>query len=222
MKRIADVRYLRTYQFAEDAGPMAHPVRPTPTWRSTISTADGLQQGGEVIRMLRTLLGQERFRRGMDLYFDRHDGQAVRVDDFVQAMADASGKDLGQFSLWYRQAGTPQLDAKGEYDETEATFTLTFGQQTPATPGQPDKQPLHIPLVLGLLDREGREMAVTLAGENRPWPDHPGHRAARRDRNVPLYRRRLRTGAGPFARFFGAGTARLPLPPRGTGPPHGP
>jgi aminopeptidase N len=171
VKRIADVRYLRTVQFAEDAGPMAHPVRPDEYMEiNNFYTTTVYNKGAEVIRMIRTLLGPKRFRRGMDLYFERHDGKATTVDDFVRAMADAGEIDLGQFSLWYGQAGTPQLEATGEYGPAAGTFTLTVCQHTPPTPGQPEKSPLHIPLVLGLLDPDGRELPVTLAGEGTPGP----------------------------------------------------
>jgi aminopeptidase N len=166
VKRISDVRYLRTAQFAEDAGPMAHPVRPDSYIEiNNFYTVTVYNKGAEIIRMLRTLLGPERFRRGMDLYFARYDGQAVTVDDFVQAMADAGGIDLSRFSLWYSQAGTPQLEAAGTYNPDDGTFVLTVRQSCPPTPGQPDKQPLHIPLALGLLGRNGRQLPVTLAGE---------------------------------------------------------
>ncbi len=171
VKRIADVRYLRTIQFAEDAGPMAHPVRPDSYMEiNNFYTTTVYNKGAEVIRMLRTFLGPARFRRGMDLYFERHDGKATTVDDFIRAMADAGEIDLGQFSLWYGQAGTPQLDATGEYDPAAGAFTLTVRQHTPSTPGQEEKAPLHIPLVMGLLGPDGRELPVTLAGEGKPGP----------------------------------------------------
>ncbi len=171
VKRIADVRYLRTAQFAEDAGPMAHPVRPDSYIEiNNFYTATVYHKGAEIIRMLATLLGPVRFRRGMDLYFERHDGQAVTVDDFVQAMADAGAVDLSQFCLWYSQAGTPQVIASGVYDPAQGTYSLTLRQSCPPTPGQPDKQPLHIPLALGLLRKDGREMPLTLAGESEKGP----------------------------------------------------
>jgi aminopeptidase N len=171
VKRIADVRYLRTAQFAEDAGPMAHPVRPDAYMEiNNFYTVTVYNKGAEIIRMLRTLLGADRFRQGMDLYFARHDGQAVTVDDFVQAMADAGKIDLAQFRRWYSQAGTPRLETSGTYAPDSGIFTLTVRQDCPPTPGQPDKEPLHIPLTVGLLDREGRELPVTLAGEATPGP----------------------------------------------------
>ncbi|KAB0663879.1 aminopeptidase N [Oryzomonas japonica] len=171
VKRIADVRYLRTAQFAEDGGPLAHPVRPESYMEiNNFYTATVYNKGGELIRMLRTLLGAERFRKGMDLYFERHDGQAVTIEDFVQAMADASNMDLGQFRLWYSQAGTPLMEASSSFEAADGVFTLTVRQSCPPTPGQPDKQPFHIPLVVGLLDRAGRELPVTLFGEPAPGP----------------------------------------------------
>jgi aminopeptidase N len=171
VKRIAAVRYLRTAQFAEDAGPMAHPVRPDSYMEiNNFYTATVYNKGAEVIRMIRTLLGPGRFRQGMELYFTRFDGKAATVDDFVEAMADAGGRDLGQFRRWYSQAGTPLLEAGGSYDGESGTFTLTVRQSTPTTPGQPEKLPLHIPLAVGLLDRAGRELPVSLAGEATPGP----------------------------------------------------
>jgi aminopeptidase N len=168
VKRITDVRYLRTVQFAEDAGPLAHPVRPDSYMEiNNFYTATVYQKGAEVIRMLRTLLGEERFRAATDLYFDRFDGHAATVDDFVAAMEEAGGRDLTRFRRWYAQAGTPLLTVRGCFDPAAATFTLTVRQ---STPGQPDKEPLHLPLVMGLLDREGRELPVTLAGEPLPGP----------------------------------------------------
>ena len=171
VKRIVDARYLRTFQFSEDSGPMAHPVRPDEYMEiNNFYTATVYNKGAELIRMLRTLLGPERFRLGMDLYFDRFDGQAVTVDDFVQAMADAGKIGLEQFRRWYSQAGTPQLEIEGSYDQAAATFALTVRQTTPPTPGQPIKEPLHIPLAMGLLDRNGQEMPVTMEGERSAGP----------------------------------------------------
>jgi aminopeptidase N len=166
VKRIADVRGLRTSQFAEDGGPMAHPVRPDSYIEiNNFYTATVYNKGAELVRMQHTMLGAEKFRRAMDLYFDRFDGQAVTVDDFVQTMAEAGNIDLEQFSLWYSQAGTPQLTVCGSYNQAEQSFTLTVNQGCPATPGQPEKSPLHIPLSLGLLGRNGEELPLNLAGE---------------------------------------------------------
>jgi aminopeptidase N len=166
VKRIEDVRVLRTSQFPEDGGPMAHPVRPDSYIEiNNFYTATVYSKGAELVRMQHTMLGAERFRKGMDSYFERFDGQAVTVDDFVGCMAEAGAMDLGQFALWYSQAGTPQLKVSGCYNEADSTFTLTVVQSCPPTPGQPDKQPLHIPLVLGLLGANGAELPLTLAGE---------------------------------------------------------
>ena len=171
VKRISDVRVLRTHQFPEDGGPMAHPVRPDSYMEiNNFYTATVYNKGAEIIRMMHALLGAEGFRRGMDLYFDRHDGQAVTVEDFVRAMEDGGGKDLGQFRRWYEQSGTPRLEAAGVYDPAARTFTLTLRQSCPPTPGQQEKKPFHIPLAMGLLDRQGREIPCTLAGEAASGP----------------------------------------------------
>ena len=166
VKRIADVKALRSAQFAEDASPLAHPVRPESYVEiNNFYSMTVYHKGGEVIRMLCALLGQDGFRSGMDLYFERHDGQAVRVDEFVQAMADAGGRDFSQFMRWYDQAGTPLLTVSDSYDEQARSYTLTVTQSCPATPGQPEKKPFHLPLAMGLLGRDGREFALRLAGE---------------------------------------------------------
>jgi aminopeptidase N len=169
VKRIADVRLLRSSQFPEDAGPLAHPVRPESYQEiNNFYSMTVYHKGGEVIRMLQTLLGKENFRAGMDLYFIRHDGQAVRVDDFVQAMADAGKRNLKQFMRWYDQAGTPVLEVRDTYDEEAKIYTLTVTQSCPPTPGQPVKEPFHIPLAMGLLDQNGKELALTLEGDAEP------------------------------------------------------
>ena len=156
VKRVEDVTYLRTAQFAEDGGPMAHPIRPDSFIEiSNFYTVTVYQKGAEVVRMIHTLLGAENFRKGSDLYFDRHDGQAVTCEDFVKAMEDASGMDLGQFRNWYSQAGTPLLTVRDEYDEAGETYTLYVEQSCPPTPGQPDKPPFVIPLAMGLLGDAG-------------------------------------------------------------------
>ncbi len=166
VKRISDVRYLRTHQFAEDAGPTAHPVRPDSYMEiNNFYTATVYHKGAEIIRMLHTLLGAGGFRNGMDLFFERYDGTAATVEDFVRAMEDASGRDLGQFRRWYEQAGTPRLEVDGRFDPEAGSYTLTVRQSCPPTPGQPEKAPLHIPLVMGLLDRDGREIPCALADE---------------------------------------------------------
>ena len=171
VKRIEDVRTLRATQFPEDAGPMAHPVRPD-TYQeiSNFYTATVYEKGAEVVRMLHTLVGGDGFRSGMDLYFKRHDGQAVTCDDFVAAIADANGRDLGQFKRWYSQAGTPHVRATGVYDPVKRTYELTLDQTAPATPGQATKEPFHIPFALGLIGADGRDLPLQLEGERRPGP----------------------------------------------------
>ncbi|WAG77219.1 aminopeptidase N [Metapseudomonas furukawaii] len=166
VKRIEDVAFLRTNQFAEDAGPMAHPVRPDSFIEiSNFYTLTVYEKGSEVVRMIHTLLGAEGFRKGTDLYFERHDGQAVTCDDFVKAMEDANGIDLSQFKRWYSQAGTPRLSVEEAFDAAAQTYSLTFRQSCPATPGQAEKQPFVIPVELGLLDAAGRDLPLRLAGE---------------------------------------------------------
>ena len=156
VKRVEDVSLLRTLQFAEDAGPMAHPVQPSSFIEiSNFYTLTIYEKGAEVVRMIRTLLGEALFRKGSDLYFDRHDGQAVTIEDFVRAMADVSGRDFSQFMNWYRQAGTPILDVKGEYDEELHTYRLNFKQSCRATPESDEKKPFLIPVALGLLGEAG-------------------------------------------------------------------
>ncbi|MCC6927056.1 aminopeptidase N [Novosphingobium sp.] len=152
VKRIEDVRVLRAAQFPEDSGPLAHPIRPDAYQEiSNFYTATVYNKGAEVIRMMRTLVGPERFRLGTDRYFDRHDGEAATCEDFVKAIEDGAGIDLGQFRLWYSQAGTPRVGARLEHEDGVATLTLT--QEVPATPGQAAKQPMVIPLRLALFDR---------------------------------------------------------------------
>lgn len=166
VKRIEDVAYLRTHQFAEDAGPMAHAVRPESFIEiSNFYTLTVYEKGSEVVRMIRTLLGNEGFRKGSDLYFERHDGQAVTCDDFIQAMEDATGADLTQFKRWYSQAGTPRLAVSEAYDSAAQTYSLTFRQSCPPTPDKVEKLPFVIPVELGLLDSQGGELALQLAGE---------------------------------------------------------
>ncbi len=166
VKRIEDVAYLRTHQFAEDAGPMAHAVRPESFIEiSNFYTLTVYEKGSEVVRMIRTLLGNEGFRMGSDLYFERHDGQAVTCDDFIQAMEDATGADLTQFKRWYSQAGTPRLAVSEAYDSAAQTYSLTFRQSCPPTPDKVEKLPFVIPVELGLLDSQGGELALQLAGE---------------------------------------------------------
>ncbi|WP_321836967.1 aminopeptidase N [Pseudomonas kulmbachensis] len=166
VKRIQDVAFLRTHQFAEDAGPMAHAVRPDSFIEiSNFYTLTVYEKGSEVVRMIHTLLGAEGFRKGSDLYFERHDGQAVTCDDFIKAMEDANGADLIQFKRWYSQAGTPRLAVSEHYDAQQKTYSLTFAQSCPATPDKVEKLPFVIPVELGLLNAQGAEIALQLAGE---------------------------------------------------------
>jgi len=167
VKRIEDVAYLRTHQFAEDAGPMAHPIRPDSFIEiSNFYTLTVYEKGAEVVGMVHTLLGAEGFRKGSDLYFERHDGQAVTTDDFIKAMEDANGVDLTQFKRWYTQAGTPRLEVSEAYDAAAQRYSLTFRQSCPPTPGQVEKLPFVIPVALGLLDAQGNDLPLRLAGES--------------------------------------------------------
>ena len=159
VQRIDDVRILKNFQFKEDAGPMAHPVRPDSYQEiNNFYTATVYNKGAEVIRMMHTLLGPRLFRKGIDLYFSRHDGQAVTCDDFAAAMSDASGIDLEQFKNWYSQAGTPVLRVQGEWDKTQAEYRLLIRQSCPDTPGQTDKKPYHMPVMVGLLGADGSDL----------------------------------------------------------------
>jgi aminopeptidase N len=161
VKRIEDVTLLRTAQFAEDAGPMAHPVRPESYIEiSNFYTLTVYEKGAEVVRMLHTLLGAEMFRKGSDLYFERHDGQAVTTDDFVRAMEDVSGRDLSQFKRWYSQAGTPRLTVSDHFDAATGCYELHVRQSCPPSPGQEHKLPYHLPLVMGLLAEDGSELCA--------------------------------------------------------------
>ena len=165
VKRIEDVRVLRQAQFPEDAGPMAHPVRPDSYVEiNNFYTVTIYEKGAEVVRMYQTLLGRDGFRKGMDLYFQRHDGQAVECDDFRRAMVDANGRDLAQFEFWYSQAGTPRVNVETNYDAGAQTYALTLTQSCPPTAGQPVKQPFHIPVAIGLLDSRGKDMPLRLEG----------------------------------------------------------
>jgi aminopeptidase N len=173
VRRINDVKDLRLRQFQEDAGPLAHPVQP----QSYITidnfyTATVYEKGAEVIRMLRTVVGQETFHKGMDIYFERHDGDAATVEDFVRCFEDASGRKLDQFRLWYSQAGTPEVHVKGTYDPAAKTYALNLRQSVPPTPGQPEKRPMHIPLALGLIGKSSvKPLPLTLEGENTMGPE---------------------------------------------------
>ncbi|HEY2629308.1 MAG TPA: aminopeptidase N, partial [Usitatibacter sp.] len=161
--RIQEVRDLRSRQFPEDAGPMAHAVRPDSYVEiNNFYTATVYDKGAEVVRMYASILGKDGFRRGMDLYFKRHDGQAVTCDDFRAAMADANEADLGQFGRWYSQAGTPVVECRGEYDGNAETYTLHVKQSCPPTPGQSSKEPFVVPFAVGLVDLDGRDLPVNI------------------------------------------------------------
>ncbi|KAG6526404.1 hypothetical protein ZIOFF_016388 [Zingiber officinale] len=162
VKRIADVSRLRNYQFPQDAGPMAHPVRPHSYIKmDNFYTVTVYEKGAEVVRMYKTLLGSSGFRKGMDLYFKRHDGQAVTCEDFFSAMRDANNADFSNFLLWYSQAGTPNVKVASLYNPDAQTYSLKFSQEVPPTPGQPVKEPMFIPVSVGLLDSSGKDMPLT-------------------------------------------------------------
>jgi aminopeptidase N len=169
VQRIQEVRTLRAAQFPEDAGPMAHPVRPQSYMEiSNFYTATVYEKGAEVVRMIHTLLGEKNFRLGMDLYFRRHDGQAVTTDDFVQAMQDASGVDLTLFRRWYDQAGTPFLELSAKYDPDHKKYLLHVRQSYPSTSDNEPRQPVHIPLAVGLVDANGQDIDLRIEGESKP------------------------------------------------------
>jgi aminopeptidase N len=173
VRRISDVKMLRLRQFQEDGGPLAHPVQP----QSYIAidnfyTATIYEKGAEVIGMLKSIVGAENFRKGMDLYFDRHDGDAATVEDFVRCFEETSGRDLTQFRLWYAQAGTPVIKASGKYDAGEKSYHLTLTQSLAPTPGQPTKRPMHIPVLFGLIGKESNKpLPLTLRGKNTEGPE---------------------------------------------------
>jgi len=164
VKRISDVRNLRAAQFIEDSGPLAHPVRPEAYKEiNNFYTATVYEKGAEVVRMVHTLIGKEKFRAGMDLYFQRHDGEAATVEQFIQCFADVSGRDMSQFMRWYSQAGTPEVTVSGTYDGTRKAYELTVKQALAPTPGQPTKEPMVIPLVTGLVGKDGNDLPLTLS-----------------------------------------------------------
>src|SRR5262245_35329410 len=166
VKRIGDVRALRAMQFPEDGGPLAHPVRPESYIRiDNFYTPTVYNKGAELVRMIHTLIGREGFRRGMDLYIRRHDNGAATIEDFVAAMQDASGVDLGRFKLWYEQAGTPEITVEDNWDRKTKTYELIIAQKVPPTPDQAEKLPMMIPLAMGLLGRKGAELPTRLEGE---------------------------------------------------------
>jgi aminopeptidase N len=165
VERISDVRGLRAHQFVEDAGPLAHPVRPEAYQEiNNFYTGTVYEKGAEVVRMIKTLLGAELFRKGMDLYFTRHDGEAATVEQFVRCFADVSGRDMTQFMRWYSQAGTPELTVSPRYDARAQTYRLDIAQSVPPTPGQPHKEPMVIPFALGLVGKDGRDLPLMLDG----------------------------------------------------------
>jgi aminopeptidase N len=169
VERISDVRELRASQFVEDAGPLAHPVRPTLYHEiNNFYTATVYQKGAEVVRMIKTLLGPQAFRAGMDLYFTRHDGQAATVEQFVQCFAEVSGRDMSQFMRWYSQAGTPEIRVAPHYDSAARSLRLDITQIVPPTPGQPNKEPMVVPLALGLVGRNGDDLPLVLDGQPLP------------------------------------------------------
>jgi aminopeptidase N len=173
VKRIKDVKTLRTRQFPEDGGPLAHPARPSSYAKiDNFYTATVYEKGAEIIRVLRALIGDDAFDRGIQLYFDRCDGTAATLEDFVACFAEASGKDLAQFMHWYSQAGTPRVVARGVWDKGAQTYALTVAQSTPPTPGQTDKVPLPIPLKVGFITKDGLEIAARLAGEPSAKREH--------------------------------------------------
>ena len=172
VKRIEDVRLLRQLQFPEDAGPMAHPIRPDEYQEiNNFYTVTVYEKGSEVVRMYQTLLGRDGFRKGMDLYFQRHDGQAVTCDDFLAAMADANGKDLSQFKNWYSQAGTPRVKVEEQYDAANKQYRLTLTQSCAPTPGQAEKKPFHIPLKVRLITagNDQKEQLLELTEPTQTW-----------------------------------------------------
>ena len=204
---------MRASQFVEDAGPLAHPVRPE-LYReiNNFYTTTVYEKGAEVVRMIHTLLGAELFRKGMDLYFERHDGEAATVEQFVQCFADVSRRDFKQFMRWYSQAGTPQVVASGHYDAGAKTYKLDLAQVIPPTPGQPTKEPMVIPLVTGLIGRDGRDLPLALADGQRLERgllilDKPAA-------ELRLHRRQRAAGALDQPQLLGADPAhRQPLAP---------
>ena len=170
-KRIDDVNVLRSAQFAEDAGPMSHPIQPDSYQEiNNFYTVTVYNKGAEVIRMIHTLIGKEKFRQGMDLYFEKYDGQAVTIEEFVSAMEEAGQVDFQQFRRWYKQAGTPEISVSESFDAASEKYTLELSQQTPATPGQDEKLPFHIPVKISLMDQEAKPVSLQVAGQ----PPVPG------------------------------------------------
>ncbi|HEX3496843.1 MAG TPA: aminopeptidase N, partial [Methylocella sp.] len=167
VRRIGDVRTMRAQQFPEDAGPLAHNVRPDTYFEiNNFYTATIYEKGAEIIRMLKVLIGNGAFRKGMDLYFERHDGKAATIEDFISCFAETSGRDLTQFSRWYNQAGTPLVEATASYDEAAKTFTLDFVQSCKPTPGQEKKEPFVIPIALGLVAPGRGDLELRTSGHD--------------------------------------------------------
>jgi aminopeptidase N len=188
VKRIADVKTLRARQFPEDGGPLAHPARPNSYIEiNNFYTPTVYEKGAEICRMMKTLIGEAAFRKAMDIYFERHDGDAATVEDFVACMADASGRDLSQFFKWYEQAGTPRVGVSKRYDAKTQTFDVTLEQRTAPTPGQALKQPMQIPLGIGLVGRDGEDMVLDLEGVgklNTPFIELTQEKQTFRFRNI--------------------------------------
>ena len=220
VKRIIDVKTLRARQMPEDAGPLAHPPRPNAYIEiNNFYTPTVYEKGAEICRMMKTLIGEKAFRKAMDLYFERHDGEAATVEDFVACMADASGRDLTQFFNWYEQAGTPHVKVTTHYDPKAKTFDLTLAQKTAPTPGQADKLPMHIPFGLGLVGPSGEDMALDLEGVgslNAPIIELTEEKKSFRFRNVAT-----RPGFIAQSRVFGAGYPAGKCEPGGPVVPHG-
>ncbi len=208
--RIANVRTLRASQFPEDAGPLAHNVRPEIYNEiNNFYTATVYEKGAEIIRMLRCLIGHDAYHAGMSLYFDRFDGKAVTIEDYISCFAESSGRDLSQFSLWYAQAGTPKLTAKGSYDALAKTYTLDLSQHTAPTPGQPVKKPLLMPIRLGLIGADGTEMPLEQDDPASPREEKFGiFELGAASRRIVFKNVAQKPNALAAAAFFGAGRAR--------------
>ena len=209
VRRIAEVRTLRAAQFPEDDGPLAHPVRPDSYIRiDNFYTPTVYNKGAELVRMIHTLTGKAGFRRGMDLYIRRHDNHAATIEDFVAAMQEASGVDLGRFKRWYEQAGTPEVSVEDRWDPADTSYELTAEQRVPPTPGQPVKEPMLIPLAIGLLDPGGAELPMRLDGEATGGTGNPRPAVNRGAAELQVCRCAGAAGALAAARLFGAGQAQ--------------
>ena len=205
VKRIEDVKMLRMRQFQEDAGPLAHPVQPDAYITiDNFYTATVYEKGAEIIGMLKTLVGDEGYRKATDLYFARHDGEAATVEDWVKCFEDANARDLSQFRLWYHQSGTPVVEAKGAYDAANQRYTLTLRQTLAPSPGQPSKKPMPIPVRLGFVGRDGRALPLTLQGENMTGPDERVLELTQSRRELRLRECSRRAAALGRPRFLGA------------------